>query len=99
MFGIFALPNVRYIGDRTTELRSGRGATNNGSICISPPTERCQETSERSSEDERRRLKFNREQTVRDRSDAPKYAERRASHLRGDLGDTIKLVRGRMWIF
>ena len=32
MFGILALPHERYIGDRTTEMMIGKGATKNGAI-------------------------------------------------------------------
>ena len=43
----------------------------------------------------RRRLKLNREHTIRGRFEGPQYVAPRASKLRGDLGDTNKLVHDR----
>ena len=93
MFGILELSNARYIGDRKPEMRSGEGAKNNVSVCILRTIERFRETGDRNFEDERRELKLNREQTTNGRFGEPQYVAQRATHPRGDLGDTNILVR------
>ena len=79
-----------------TRAEKWKGATNNGSICIFVPTEGRSALGASGSGDVGTKLKLNREQTLIGRFAEPQYATRRASHLRGDLGDTNKLARPMM---